>query len=451
MDERRHDPLSDPLDEPHTGSLSGGYAPGAPETGIDDTSERLYELDELAEHTRRREAVAEAPVPQAPPLPPASALPPAYRTQEPHQPHQPQVWGPPAAQQPLPPAYAPHTGQPPQVGHPGQPGQAPQPGQAGQVAPSGPPRFMSATDFLDRRDPDAEIGPAQRGWQGAVRRMTGGLVSPRMGRQELAAEMDRRSVQRDFDGPRTIVFVNPKGGAAKTTGVLMAGCTFGTVRGGGVVAWDNNETRGTLGIRGTRSNHRNTTRELLEDLEKFNDVYQARIGDLGAFVRAQGDAHFDVLASDERADVTGTIAAADFTAVHGLLERFYRIIIVDTGNNMRAENWLAAAEAADLLVVTSTIREDTGYSGLWMLDALQDAGYADLKHKTVTVLSDPSAKVDPDLAADLTAVYEQRTRAVFRVPFDPALVSGSTVPYAQLSRATRESWLRACAGMAGAL
>lgn len=118
---------------------------------------------------------------------------------------------------------------------------------------------------------------------------------------------------------------------------------------------------------------------------------------------------------------------------------------------MRAENWLAAAEAADLLVVTSTIREDTGYSGLWMLDALQDAGYADLKHKTVTVLSDPSAKVDPDLAADLTAVYEQRTRAVFRVPFDPALVSGSTVPYAQLSRATRESWLRACAGMAGAL
>ena len=51
------------------------------------------------------------------------------------------------------------------------------------------------------------------------------------------------------------------------------------------------------------------------------------------------------------------------------------MILVDTGNNMRAENWLAAAEAADLLVVTSTIREDTGYSGLWMLDALQDAGY----------------------------------------------------------------------------
>ena len=115
---------------------------------------------------------------------------------------------------------------------------------------------------------------------------------------------------------------------------------------------------------------------------------------------------------------------------------------------MRAENWLAAAEAADLLVVTSTIREDTGYSGLWMLDALQDAGYQDLKHRSITVLSDPSSHVDEQLAADLVQVYEQRTKSVFRVPYDPVLVSGSVVPYAQLSDETRMAWLRACAGMA---
>ena len=310
---------------------------------------------------------------------------------------------------------------------------------------------MSATDFLDRRDSDQQLGPATWGWRGRVRRWSGNLIKPKMGAREEAYEQQRAAIQRDFDGPRTIAFVNPKGGAAKTTGVLAAGYTFGTVRGGGVVAWDNNETRGTLGIRGTRGSHRNTTRELLEDLGRFKDVFQSRIGDLGAFVRSQGDAHFDVLASDERPDVTGTIHADDFVEVHSLLERFYRIILVDTGNNMRAENWLAAAEAADLIVVTSTVREDTGYSGLWMLDALQDAGMKDLKRKCVTVLSDPSPKVDDKLAADLVAVYEQRTRAVYRVPYDPALVSGSVVPYAQLSESTRKSWLAACAGMAGAL
>ena len=214
-------------------------------------------------------------------------------------------------------------------------------------------RFMSASDFLDRRAGQEDLGPATWGWRGGVRRMSGGLIKPRMGPAERQHATDRATIQRDFDGPRTIAFINPKGGAAKTTGVLAAGYTFGTVRGGGVIAWDNNETRGTLGIRGTRSSHRNTTRELLDDLGRFKDVYQSRIGDLGAFVRSQGDAHFDVLASDESANVTGQIHADDFNAIHSLLERFYRIILVDTGNNMRAENWLAAADAADLLVVTS--------------------------------------------------------------------------------------------------
>ncbi len=319
------------------------------------------------------------------------------------------------------------------------------------ASPEMPRRFMTATDFLDRRADEVGFGPATWGWRGWLNRVSGGLLKLGMGASEVEHETLRRALQRDFDGPRTIAFINPKGGAAKTTGVLAAGYTFGTVRGGGVVAWDNNETRGTLGIRGTRSNHRNTTRELLEDLERFSDVYQSRIGDLGAFVRSQGDAHFDVLASDERPDVTGTIRADDYVAVHKLLERFYRILLIDTGNNMRAENWLAAADSADLLVVTSTVREDTGYSGLWMLDALQDAGYADVKHKTITVLSDPSPKVDDKLAADLVDVYEQRTRAVYRVPYDPALVAGSVVPYAELSKATRRSWLKACAGMAEAL
>lgn len=361
----------------------------------DHTSDRLYTPGELEEYARR----------QLPPPPPA---------------------GPP-------PSSPPPSSPPP------------------SYAPTAPRRFMTATDFLDRRDGEHALGPATWGWRGRVRRWSGGLVRPAMGAPERAYEADRTQVQRDFDGPRTIAFVNPKGGAAKTTGVLAAGYTFGTVRGGGVVAWDNNETRGTLGIRGARGAHRATTRELLADLGRFDDAHGSRIGDLGAFVRSQGDAHFDVLASDERPDVTGVIHAQDFRDVHALLSRFYRIVLVDTGNNLRAENWLAAAEAADLLVVTSTVREDTGYSGLWMLDALQDAGYANLKHKTVTVLSDPSPKVDEALARDLVQVYEQRTRGVHRVPYDPALVSGSVVPYGRLSAQTRRSWLRACAGMAAAL
>ncbi len=37
------------------------------------------------------------------------------------------------------------------------------------------------------------------------------------------------------------------------------------------------------------------------------------------------------------------------------------------------------------------------------------------------------------------------------MPYDPALVSGSVVPYAGLAEGTRASWLEACAAMADAL
>ncbi|MCD4534997.1 hypothetical protein LRP67_12965 [Nocardioides sp. cx-169] len=468
---------------------------------ISDTSDRLYTPEELTAYAAQQDAAPPpavhgdpltdpltdplpayptGPPPAAPPPMPPTPSAPAAPSGPPSPPAvsaslaAPTVGPPPGAAPPPPPPAAPFAAAPAAPERPPAPAAPPAPPAppAGHhSAPSAPAvdstagaaepapdlsdpevrRFMTATDFLDRRDSEKEHGPATWGWRGRMRRWTGGLIAPKMGPDELEYEESRRAIQRDFDGPRTIAFINPKGGAAKTTGVLAAGYTFGTVRGGGVVAWDNNETRGTLGIRGTRSSHRNTTRELLEDLERFSDVYQSRIGDLGAFVRSQGDAHFDVLASDERPDVTGTIRADDFNAVHRLLERFYRVILVDTGNNMRAENWLASADAADLLVVTSTVREDTGYSGLWMLDALQDAGMQNLKYKAVTVLSDPSPQVDSKLAHDLVQVYEQRTRAVYRVPYDSALVAGSVVPYAQLSEATKMSWLKACAGMAAAL
>ena len=432
----------------------------------DETSDRLYTPEELASYAAAEDArngsdrltaqlpdlddtvvgprLPESSSPPSPPVSPIRWVTPAAQppSGRPGGPTSRPPSGPPPPP-PLRPAGGPPQGPPPS----GQPPVTP-PSAVEQLAE--PRRFMTATDFLERRADAAEPGPATWGWRGRLRRWSGGTIKPRMNAAERVYTQDRALIQKDFDGPVTIAFINPKGGAAKTTGVLAAGYTFGTVRGGGVVAWDNNETRGTLGIRGARSVHHKTTKELLADMGKFADVSQSRIGDLGSYVRSQGDAHFDVLASDESANVTGQIHADDFNSIHQLLMRFYRVILVDTGNNMRAENWLAAADAADLLVVTSTVREDTGYSGLWMLDALQDAGYQNLKYKTVTVLSDPSATVDRKLAADLVDIYQQRTRGVYRVPYDPALVAGSVLPYGDLSHATRMSWFRACAGMASA-
>ncbi|MFI9041639.1 MinD/ParA family protein [Streptomyces sp. NPDC053726] len=316
-----------------------------------------------------------------------------------------------------------------------------------------PPASYGFQEFADDARQAAPPSPAAWGWRGRVRKLTGGLVSPAAGQEEAHYRAALAQVQAGFTGPKTIVFVNPKGGAGTTTSALMAARTFGVHRGGGVVAWDNNETRGTLGARGMPGPHMNTARELLDNIGTFEDSATARIGDLGLYLRSQGAAHFDLLASDERPEVTGHIDSGDVARLHQLFQRFYRLVLIDTGNNMRAGNWLAAVHGADLIVVTTTIRQDSASSALWMLDALEKGLYGpgNLKPRTITVLSEPAESVDPRLRATMMNIFGSRTRGVFPIPFEPALVDGGVINFDRVSQRTERAWLIACAAMASAL
>lgn len=318
----------------------------------------------------------------------------------------------------------------------------------GPVQPDGqPPRLQ---DMLATR-PRSTPRPAEMGWQGTVRRATGGVISPKPSRAEVAHRDAIKAVQRQFAGPRTIVFVNTKGGSGKTTGTMATAATFGTLRGGSTLAWDNNETRGTLGWRSLTASHSRTAVDLLANLERFADPASARVGDLDEFVRNQGDARFDVLASDEDGASQATIDAEAFKRLHTTLGRFYRVIVVDTGNNMRAENWAAAVAAADQLVIVSTIREDTAQSAAWLADALRDTGRGDLVTNAVTVLGAPSKNPNDALRKRLHDHFGALTRAVVDVPYDVALEEGGELDFTQLSPASKEAWLHVSAAIADGL
>jgi MinD-like ATPase involved in chromosome partitioning or flagellar assembly len=244
--------------------------------------------------------------------------------------------------------------------------------------------------------------------------------------------------------------LNPKGGAHKTTATLLIAATFGIHRGGSTLAWDNNETRGTLGWRSSHGRHSNTAVNLLQDLDRFAEG-SARVGDLDNYVRSQGSAQFDVLASDEDAASAASIDADAFTSLHRTLARFYRVMVIDTGNNMRASNWQAAVAAADQLVIVSTVREDTAQSAAWAVDALRATGHDDAVRHAVTVLSAPAADVDAQLRARLHAHFGRLTRAVLDVPHDPALVAGGPLLVDALAPTTREAWLHVTAAVADGL
>ncbi len=323
---------------------------------------------------------------------------------------------------------------------------------AGVQAPAWQPPPSPATppsleDLLASR-PAPAPGPAQQGFRAFIRRVSGGLINPAPNAQELAHRSAVQAVQRSLNGPKTVVVLNTKGGGGKTTATYCLAASFGTLRGGYVLAWDNNETRGTLAWRASPSRHTNTAVTLLRDLNRFEDVAAARVGDLDNYVRGQGNAQFDVLASDEDAASETSIDAAAFRTMHASLARFYRILVVDTGNNTKASNWQAAVDAADQLVIVSSIREDTAGGASWTLDSLMQSGRQDKVASAVTVLSSPSKVPDAALVARLEDHFRRRTRAVLHVPYDPALVDGGPILMESLSSATWEAWLRVAAAIA---
>ncbi|MBW9092601.1 chromosome partitioning protein [Microbacterium jejuense] len=321
-----------------------------------------------------------------------------------------------------------------------------------ETAPPAPAPEARPTvqDLLESRAASARPR-ATEGWQAAVRRATGGLISPAPGRAERSRLDREKRVQRRLDAPRTIVVLNPKGGAHKTTSTLLLAATFGTLRGGATLAWDNNETRGTLGWRAQNAPHHRTAVDLLEELDESSNFRGSSLAALDHYVRTQVDARFDVLASDEDAAASSTIDSAAFDRLHALLRRYYRLMIVDTGNNMRASNWVAAVAAADQLVIVSTVREDTAASAAWLLDGLREKGFGRKIDEAVTVLTAPSSRPDRALEARLAQHFEQVTSAVVKAPFDPSLVDGGPIDFDALAPETRDAWLTVAATVADRL
>ena len=293
--------------------------------------------------------------------------------------------------------------------------------------------------------------PASWGWRGTMNRGSGGLIRAKAGPDELAAREAILRIQRGFSRPMTVVVVQPKGGAGKTPTTICLSAAFGAHRGGYVVGWDDNETRGTLAVRvANPDDQRATVWDLLSDLAAF-ERFDARVGDLGYYVRPQPDAHFDALVSDDNPSNMAQIGEEEFQRLHRVLQRFYRMIVVDTGNNVRSPNWQAAVNAADQIVVVSTYQRDVGYSGSWVLDHLAHTGREELARNAVTVLTAADPSTDRTVRAQLLEHFGHRTRSVVEIPYDRELAHGGPIRWTGLAQPTRNAWIRAGATIADAL
>lgn len=270
--------------------------------------------------------------------------------------------------------------------------------------------------------------------------------------REAAArnKAERSAIQTNYGAPKTASAMNDKGGVGKTTDILCIADAFGRIRGGDVVTWDANETRGTMGFRAQKDHHdRNVVDFLDEAANAFTTVEGSKRSTLTRYTRQQGDSKFSVLASHESRESQDQVDADAFRTVHEILSRFYSLILVDTGNNHTADHFQAALASTDQLIIPVSPGQDGAYAAELMLDNFIGQGYGHLVKNAIVLLHDSATRHGD--AREIAAKFENRVRTILPIPFDPLLDNGGEIDFDALQPATRAAYQTAAAAVAQGL
>lgn len=325
---------------------------------------------------------------------------------------------------------------------------------ASEAAPAGASarRSLKDTSFLVSAP---VLEPATRGWRGVLSRL-GIRMDPSA--EELAERDDIRTVSQHWPGPRTVAVVNRKGGANKTPTVVMLSAILARYSGAATVAWDNNESQGTLGWRTEKGGHDRSVLDLIDSSQTLLSP-SAQAAEIARFVHHQTSDKFDVLRSDENDEGDHEVTAEEVDIAHQVLTRYYRLIVMDSGNTSRAANWRRMIHYTNQLVVPVTAIEDRAEAARLTLQTLESRGGhdAELARNAVVIVSESTdakrsmngdaLKRAKDEARRIAEGFAPHVRAVVRIPYDPALVNGP-IRYDALQPATQRAWLAAAAAVA---
>jgi MinD-like ATPase involved in chromosome partitioning or flagellar assembly len=326
-----------------------------------------------------------------------------------------------------------------------QPETRPNPALQTETEPEPVPLAGRASFLTEELKPDS----AKKGWRGFLAKT--GLPIPASAKERIERE-ETHAVSRHWAGPRTIAIVNGKGGANKTPTTAMLAALFARNGGSGVLAWDNNETRGTLGWRTEQGPHDATVQTLLPNTEHLFSP-SAQASDLSHFVHHQTADKYDVLRSNPTMLATQQrITSDDFDRLHSVAAKYFRLIFIDSGNDESAERWLRMIDHTDQLVIATTALGEHAEAGALLLEALaqRDETSARLASQAVVIVSQSEKAGTAADARKVAAGFEPLARRAVSVPFDPA-IHGGRLAYSSLTPASRRAWLHAAAAVAEGL
>lgn len=307
-------------------------------------------------------------------------------------------------------------------------------------------RREARQSFLTREEVEE---PATQGYRGTLTRL-GIRMAP--SEDERREREWTRLVSQHWPGPRTIAIVNGKGGVGKTMTTISLSSVFARYGGAGVLAWDNNQTRGTLGWSTEQGAHDASILDLLPQVPRLLGT-GAQSADLAHYVHHQTRDRYDVLRSKPEVLATEQRFNADTVdSIHAVAAKFYRLVFIDSGNDETDPMWVRAIEQANQIVVPTIGEAKAAESAALLLEGLHERGghFAELAEKAVVVVSKHKHDLPDAEVTRMTGGFSSLAREVVSIPYDPAL-GADVLNYGALRPATQRAWLAAGAAVARGL
>lgn len=304
-------------------------------------------------------------------------------------------------------------------------------------------RREARPSFLTNGGGDAVDVKAETGWR-AVAAALG--LKVKASPAAVALAQDRRLVAQHWPGCHKLAVVNVKGGQGKTPTSAMISAVFGRFGGGAVLAWDNSETLGTLGWRTESGPYDSTVRDMLPAADMLLSP-DAGVSAIARYVHHQTDDRYDVLRSSPSLfGSQSRITADDFDRLVAVAERYYRMVIFDSGKDESGERWLRMLDTTDQLIIPVLADVESAEGVRTLLEELsaRDEHSARLAAEAVVVVSEWPQPVNARELKTVVDGLQEMVRAVEVLPFDPALKNGA-LRFENLKPQTQDTYVRVAA------
>jgi putative peptide zinc metalloprotease protein len=310
-----------------------------------------------------------------------------------------------------------------------------------EPAHAGPASSRTAADLTAGNVLRNHTRPPQRGWRRWVYELTGGVISPRVSRSERERSEQLAAIRTLVTQPRRIAVLSRKGGVGKTTTTLMLGQTLAAERGDRIVAVDGNPDAGSLGY---RVGPERPDASITDLLNEFDDIQ--RYADMRRFT-GQTSAGLEVLMSDDDPHISTALGEQEYTAVMSVLDRFYNLILIDTGTGILDSAIQGILDGTDQIVLVVAPSLDAARAASQTLDWLAEHGFVGLVESAVAVINQTGRSSLVDIAR-IEEHFWDRCGATVRVPWDRYLEAGAETELADLRPATREAYMQLAAAVA---